>query len=247
MSDKLKSFDLYSNWLNEEKENKSNNESSLSKKEEVIIKLFLKKSLEETKANSQSESLIKWFQWREQDLIDYLKTYQENLPEDSTDILDDYMQINELISATQNQLLELQDDIETQKEVPFEILWGQILVQNIDWKWGIKFSKWDKQWKQIWNDEISYNESTNRYEIRIDYKWFPKNLEIEYNWWHVIKIHDTRYNRVDRVRIISKDINVQDITRYGYNQARIESYQTAREIEIPFRWQRIKLQILFNK
>jgi hypothetical protein len=32
------------------------------------------------------------------------------------------MQINELITATQNQLLELQNNIEIQKEVPFEIL-----------------------------------------------------------------------------------------------------------------------------
>ena len=245
MSEQLKSFDLYSNWINEKQENQWNNESGLTQQEKLIIQLFLKQSLKETKDNSQSESLVKGFQWRENELIDYLKIYQQNLPEWS-DILDDYMQINELILATQYQLQDLKAHIENQKEIPFEILWGQILVQNIEWKGWLKFSKWEKQWKQIWNDEISYNENTNRYEINIDYNWFPKHLEIEYNGWNVIKIHDTRYNRVERIQIISKDINVQDITSHGPNRARIESYQTAREIEIPFRNQRIKLQILFN-
>lgn len=161
----------------------------------------------------------------------------------SEKFMDDLTQLAQI----KNNLSGLKWDIEKQKNVPFEILGWQILVQNTEWEWWIKFAKWDKQWKQIWNDEIMYNESTNRYVINVDYKWFPKNLEIEYNGWHVIKIHDTRYNRVERVKIISKNIDVQDIKSYWYNWARIESYQTPREIDIPFRWQRIKLQILFNK
>jgi len=182
--------------------------------------------------------------------IDYLiNINNSNIQNQSWDVkisekfMDDLTQLAQI----KNNLNNLKSEIETQKEIPFEILWGQILVQNIDWKWGLKFSKWETQWKEIWNDEIIYNESSNRYEINIDYSGFPKNLEIEYNGWNIVKIHDTLYNTVDRVQIISKDINVQDITKYWNSKLHIESYQTPREIEIPFRWQRIKLQILFNK
>lgn len=246
MWETLQAFGLYDNWLDEKPKIQEVQKQSqyISPKEELIVSLFLKGTLEKTKW--QVSSIVKGFKWRERELIQHMNELQKNLPV-WEDMLDDFMQINEIVDTAKNQLWTLKTDIENQKEIPFEILWGQILVQNIDWKWGLKFSKWEKEWKEIWNDEIIYNESTNRYQINIDYKGFPKNLEIEYNGWNIVKIHDTLYNTVDRVQIISKDINVQDITKYWNRKLHIESYQTPREIDIPFRWQRIKLQIIFNK
>lgn len=237
-------FDVYDTGPTKNIE-KQQNYTKLSKTETLLITMYLKQTLENTK--DKVDSIIKWFSWKEQELLQYLNTLKNTLPSDEN-MLDDFMQIWELESSVKNKLWNLRDEIEKNNEIPFEILWGQILVQNIDWKWGIKFKKWKKEWKEIlWNDVINFNSSTNRFEVNINHKWFPKHLELEYNWWNIIKVHDTRYNRVDRVNIRSRDLSIQDITRYGYNKMRIESYQTPREIDIPFRWQRIKLQVLFKK
>jgi hypothetical protein len=237
-------FDVYDTGPTKNIEQKQDN-TQLSKTETLLISMYLKQTLDNTK--DKVDSIIKWFSWKEQELLQYLNTLKNTLPTDDN-MLDDFMQIWELEASVKNKISDLKDDIEQQKEIPFEILWGQILVQNINWEWWLKFKKWKKEWKEIsWNDIINFNSQTNRFEISIDHKWFPKHIELEYNGGNIIKVHDTRYNRVDRVNIRSRDLSVQDVSRYGYNKMRIESYQTPREIDIPFRWQRIKLQVLFKK
>ena len=87
-------------------------QNSITQNEQKIIWLFLNGTLEETK--TKVDSLVKWFSWKEQHLINYLN----NL--DYKESLDDFMQIAEIKEAAQKQLWELKDEVETQQKNNYE-------------------------------------------------------------------------------------------------------------------------------
>lgn len=82
-------------------------QNSLSENEKKMVWLFLNQTLEDTQ--SKVNSLVKWFSWKEQHLINYLN----NL--DYKDNLDDFMQIAEIKEAAQKQLWALKQEIQSQQ------------------------------------------------------------------------------------------------------------------------------------
>jgi hypothetical protein len=222
-------------------------QNSLSENEKKMVWLFLNQTLEDTQ--SKVNSLVKWFSWKEQHLINYLN----NL--DYKDNLDDFMQIAEIKEAAQKQLWELKQVIESQNETPFQVAWGQIYTKSTYYKWSSS-SIWDRFkpwyydtiniWKELWDDKIQYLWK-NKWEITMDNRWFSYSLVLEYNWRNIVKIHDERYGTVERITVTSKEISVQDMERKWYNKITIESYTKLREINIPFRGQQIRLQLIFHK
>ncbi len=222
--------------------------NSITENEQKIIWKFLESTtIEETK--SKIDSLVKWFSWKEQSLINYLNNY------DYKDSFDDFMQIAEIKEAAQKQLWDLKDEVEAQNQAPFQVAWGQIYTKSTYYKWSSS-SIWDRFkpwyydtkniWKELWDDKIKYVWE-NKWKITMDDRWLSYALTLEYNWRNIVKIHDERYNTVQRITVTSKEISVQDMEKKWYNKIRIESYTKLREINIPFKWEQILLQLIFDK
>lgn len=258
-------------WPKNQKEIISScNTNKLDSTQQQIADMFLGEILKEdvsaTIAELQEETkwkvwdLLLALKWNENELISYINQKQHSLPNNSRK-LDDFRQLVKIKEIAQQQMvitnnqklesqketLKLKKQIEQLSKPPFEVTWGQILTQNINRQWGLKFKKGKKQWKELWNDERKYIWN-NRWLITIDNNnYWKHNIEIEYEWWNVVKVFDKRHNTMQRINIISKEMSVKEINRQWSNKIRIEEYKTLREIDIPYAWKKIRLQLIFHK
>jgi hypothetical protein len=153
----------------------------------------------------------------------------------SEKFMDDLTQLAQI----KNNLSELKWNIETQNEIPFDILWWTIEIYDLlKWKNKTKFVLWKRTIEREWN----------LYKVTLEYNNRPFTVLLEYSKWsNVILVHDKRYNEVIPVPIISTHVNKQHVNKLSHNNLDITSYETFRPIEIKTRRYQLDLILAFKK
>lgn len=208
-----------------------------------IINDYLKKNHREWVENS----LVNFInaKWDKKNVIKYITYTINNNPNNLSN--DDLMQLANLKTAlVQNELNSIQDSIESEKNIDFEIVWWTISVKTtkIKWKWWLKFSKWKTRDipYQIVNDKI-IDLWNNKYRILLKRQNSSRTykFDIKYNWWHSIIAYDQYWRYAWRTIIETKNKTIIKWNRY-----RKEIYNTPASITINLRNEKIKLNIMFN-
>ena len=208
-----------------------------------IIKDYLKKSSNE----EINPSLINFInaKWDKENVIKYITYTLNNNSENLSS--DDLFQLANLKTAlVKDELNSLQNWVEKNRNIDFEIVWWSITVKtmNINWKWWLKFSKWktknisydivNEKIIDLWNKK--YRILLKRENSSITYKF-----DIKYNWGHSLTVYDQYWRYIWRQVIETKQ---KTIVRW--NSYRKEIYQTPWSFTINTNKENIKLNIMFK-
>ena len=193
------------------------------------------------------DSLVNFInaKWDKQNVIKYITYTINNNPNNLSN--DDLLQLSNLkIALIKGELNSINNSIEKNRNIDFEIVWWTITVKTIKikWKWWLKFSKWKTENipYDIVNEKIE-NLWNNKYRILLKRENSSRtySFDIKYNWWNSITVYDKYWRYIWRQVIETKQKTI-----IKWNKYRKEIYQTPASFTINTKQERIKLNIMFN-
>jgi len=234
-----------SDFYSRQMEFTENSESISDVQNDSLLTNFISDYLQKNQKDWVDDSLVTFIRakWDSQNVIKYITYSLNNNPDNLSN--DDLIQLAYLKTRLEErELNSLQDSVEKNRNIDFEIVWWTIEVKiiKVKFKWWIR-TKTRNETYDIVNEKI-VDLWDNRYKILLKRENSSRTykFEIKYTWWHWVTVYDQYWKYIWRQVIETKQKTI-----IKWNRNRKEIYQTPGSFTIDTKKLKIKLNIMFNQ